>query len=117
MTVRLNQIRCERQCAIKARQCVLLLPDRRQRPTQQHMRTRVPWVARERLAHERRTFGKPALLTGDGPKIVGSIGIVRIGALQFGVNRGRFGYGAAPMQRQSFLQQIGCRGGEHGSRR
>ena len=31
MTVRLNQIRCERKRAIKTRQCLLLLPECRER--------------------------------------------------------------------------------------
>ena len=67
------------------------------------MRAGVLWVARKRFARKRGAFNKPDVLTRDGPKIVGSIGIVRGGALHFGVNGGRFGYGAAPMQRQSFF--------------
>ena len=50
----------------------------------------VLYVIRKRLARKRGAFGKPALLTGDGRQIIGCIGILRINALPFGINRGRF---------------------------
>lgn len=99
MTVRLSKFRRERQRAIETRQCFVFLIERRRRPPLQHVCTRALRIVRQRGARKGNPFRKAVLLTEDRRKIIGRIGIVRIGALHVSVNGSGLGNGAAPMQR------------------
>jgi hypothetical protein len=78
------------------------------------MAARLFRIAGERFSGELRALLEAAVLAGNQRQIIKRVGIGRIGTQNFGIARGGLVDGAAPVQRQAFLQQITRRGDGHG---
>ena len=71
-------------------------------------------IAGQRFSGELGAFLEAAVLAGNQCEIIKRVGISRINAQHIVVARGSFVDGAAPMQCQTFLQQLAGRGRGHG---
>ena len=111
--VRRREIGRKRDGAVETRQGVVVQSERVQGAAQDDMAARLLRIAVERLAGELRALLEAAVLAGNQRQIIKRVRIGRIGAQNFGVARGGFVDGAAPVQRQAFLQQIAYGGDGH----
>ena len=104
----------QRDGAIETCQGVVVQSERVQGTAQDDMAARLFRIAGERFSGKLRALLEAAVLAGNQRQIIKRVRIGRIGAQNFGVARGGFVDGAAPVQRQAFLQQIARRGDGHG---
>ena len=112
--VRRRQLGRQRDGAVETQQGVVVKTERVQGAPQDDMAARLLRIAGERFAGKLRALLEAAVLAGNQRQIIKRIRIGRIGAQNFGVARSRLVDGAAPVQRQAFLQQIVRRGDGHG---